>query len=165
MGKLERFFGNMVVRRRWLIIAAAIVMLVAAGSGLSRLTLSNDLRVFFSEKNPQLQALEALEDTYTKNQNVLFTVAPRDGNVFTHETLTAIRELTESSWKIPYSTRVDSIANFQHTWSEGDDLIVEDLVPSAVSLSDEELFRIREIALAEPLLVNRLISSSGHGNH
>jgi len=162
MGKLERFFGNMVVRWRWLIIAAAILMLVAAGSGVSRLTLSNDLRVFFSEKNPQLQALEALEDTYTKNQNVLFTVAPRDGNVFTRETLIAIRELTESSWKIPYSTRVDSIANFQHTWSEGDDLIVEDLVPDPVSLSDGDLSRIQEIALTEPLLVNRLISSSGH---
>ena len=162
MGKLERFFGNMVVRQRWLIIAAAILMLFAAGSGVSRLKLSNDLRVFFSEKNPQLQALEALEDTYTKNQNVLFTVAPRDGNVFTRKALTAIRELTESSWKIPYSTRVDSIANFQHTWSEGDDLIVEDLVPDPVSLTDGDLSRIMDIALTEPLLVNRLISSSGH---
>ena len=157
MGKLERFFGNMVVRQRWLIIAAAILMLFAAGSGVSRLKLSNDLRVFFSEKNPQLQALEALEDTYTKNQNVLFTVAPRDGNVFTREALTAIRELTESSWKIPYSTRVDSIANFQHTWSEGDDLIVEDLVPDPVSLTDGDLSRIMDIALTEPLLVNRVM--------
>ena len=39
------------------------------------LTFNNDLRAFFSEENPQLQALEALENTYNKIDNVYFTVA------------------------------------------------------------------------------------------
>jgi predicted RND superfamily exporter protein len=162
MGKLERFFGNMVVRRRWMILAVTVLVLVAAGSGSGRLTFSNDMRVFFSEDNPQLKALEALENTYTKNDSVLFVVAPESGDVFSRRTLAAVEELTKRSWKIPYSSRVNSITNFQHSWSEGDDLIVEDLVPDAASLSDRDLSRIREIALAEPLLVDRLVSSSGH---
>jgi predicted RND superfamily exporter protein len=162
MGKLEKFFGKQVVKLRWLIIVASILVLAVAGSGARHLTVSNDMRIFFSDENPQLQALETLENTYTKNDTVLFVVAPKNGDVFTRETLAAVQELTESSWKIPYSGRVDSISNFQHTWSEEDDLIVEDLVPDAASLSDEDLTRIREIALTEPLLVDRLISSSGH---
>jgi predicted RND superfamily exporter protein len=152
----------MVVRQRWWIIATTLLIFVAAASGVTHLTVSNDMRVFFSEKNPQLQALDALENTYTKNESVFFVLAPKDGNVFTRTTLAAVDELTESSWKIPYSSRVDSIANFQHTWAQEDDLIVEDLVEDADSMSEADLDRVRETALTEPLLVNRLISPSGH---
>ena len=78
------------------------------------LTLNPDNRVFFSEDNPQLMALEALENTYTKSNTVLFVLAPKDGDVFTRDTLSAIEELTEASWLMPFSSRVNSITNFQH---------------------------------------------------
>jgi predicted RND superfamily exporter protein len=158
----EKFIGQMVVRQRWWIIAATFLALLAAASGTRFLTFSNDLRVFFSEKNPQRKALEALENTYTKNETVFFAIAPKNGTVFTRETLAAVEELTEASWKIPYSSRVDSITNFQHTRAKGDDLIVEDLVQNPESLSDADLERIKKIALSEPLLVNRQVSPSGH---
>ena len=83
-------------------------------------------RVFFSEENPQLQALEALENTY-RAYNVLFALAPKGGKVFSRETLRMIEELTEAAWQIPYSSRVDSLSNFQYTWAEEDDLIVEEI--------------------------------------
>ena len=60
-----------------------------------------------------------------------FVLAPADGMVFTPETLSAVEWLTEQAWQIPYSIRVDSVTNFQHTYAEGDDLIVEDLVMDA----------------------------------
>ncbi|MEW8146957.1 MAG: MMPL family transporter, partial [Candidatus Thiodiazotropha endolucinida] len=85
-----------------------------------------------------------------------------DGKVFTRETLSAVAELTKESWQIPYSLRVDSITNFQHTHAEGDDLIVEDLVLDPQSLSDEDLVEKQRIATSDPLLVNRLISPSAH---
>jgi predicted RND superfamily exporter protein len=162
MGKFERIFGNFVVKKRWWIIVTTVVVVLAAASGARFLTFSNDTRVFFSEENPQLHALEALENTYNRIDNVLFVIAPKDGNIFTRKTLAAVEELTEASWKIPYSSRVDSISNFQHTRAEEDDLIVEDLVQNAGSLSNEDLEIIKHIALSEPLLVNRTISSSGH---
>lgn len=162
MGKLERFLGKQVVRYRWVIIALAILLLATTGSGIRNLSFSNDLRVFFSDRNPQLRALEELENTYNRIENIFFVVAPEDGNVFTPRTLEVVRELTESSWKIPYASRVDSVVNFQHTYSEEDDLIVGDLVPEGEALTDGDLARIRETTLAEPSLVNRLISDSGH---
>ena len=42
--------------------------------------------------------------------------------------LSAAVWLTEAGWQAPYSRRVDSLANFQHTTAEGDDLYVRDLV-------------------------------------
>jgi predicted RND superfamily exporter protein len=162
MSWFEAAFGRWVVRYRWWLIPVTIGVVMGAASGARFLSFNNDTRVFFSEENPQLQALEALENTYTKNQNVFFALAPRDGDVFTRETLAAVEELTNAAWQTPYSNRVHSITNFQHTRAEDNDLIVEDLVEDARSLSDADLARVRRIALAEPTLVNSLISPSGH---
>jgi predicted RND superfamily exporter protein len=158
----EAAFGKWVVNHRWWIIIATILVVVTASSGMRFLTVNNDTRVFFSEDNPQLQALEALENTFSKDNNVLFAIAPKDGNVFTGKTLAVVEELTEASWQMPYSRRVDSVTNFQHTRAEEDDLIVEDLVEDAEGLSDEDIARIKRIALSEPLLVDNLLSGSGH---
>jgi predicted RND superfamily exporter protein len=157
----EAFF-HFVLNNRLLVIFLAIVLSLLMGSGVRQLQFNNDYRMFFSEENPQLKAFEQLQNTYTKNDNVLFVIAPKDGKVFSRETLSAIAELTKEAWQIPYSLRVDSITNFQHTHAEGDDLIVEDLVLDPQSLSDEELEEKRRIATSDPLLVNRLISPSAH---
>jgi len=158
----EKILGEWIIDHRWWIIFLTLFSVIAAASGARFLTISNDTRVFFSEENPQLQALELMENTYNRIDNVLFAIAPKDGNVFARETLTAIEELTLASWQIPYSNRVDSLSNFQHTSSQEDTLFVVDLVRGATQLSDVELERIKTIALADPRLVNLLVSASGH---
>ncbi len=152
----ENNFG--VIRFRWWIIFATLVLVFAAASGARFLGFSTDYRVFFSEDNPQLVAFETLQNTYTKNDNVMFAVEPKDGKVFTPQTLAIVEEITQASWKIPYSLRVDSITNFQYTWSEADDLVVQDLIENAESFTDEQLKKVQAVALAEPLLRNRLIT-------
>jgi predicted RND superfamily exporter protein len=161
MNNFEIAFSNWVIRYRWWLTAATLFAVLLTASGMRFLTFDNDFRVFFSEKNPQLQALETLEKTYSKIDNVYIVVAPQDKNVFTRENLTVIEKLTEACWQIPYSSRVASITNFQHTYSEEDDLIVEDLVLDALSMSDAEISRAREVALSEPRLVNNTVSSNG----
>ncbi len=161
MNNFEKWFSQWVVRNRWLMIITMLIILSIAAVGVQYLVFTNDSRIFFSKENPQLKALEALENTFTKDDSVIFALAPKDGNVFTRQTLIAVEELTTAGWQVPYSSRVDSITNFQHTRSEADDLIVEDLVQDAASLSDADLERIKKIAMAEPLLLNRLVASSG----
>ena len=72
---------------------------MVTGSGLQFLTFNSDLRVFFSKENPQLQALEDLENTYTKSDNIVFVLEPKEGNVFTRETLGAVEKLTDRAWQ------------------------------------------------------------------
>ena len=162
MTALGAHIGQWTVRHRWTVILAMLLLVIAAGSGIRLLTFNNDLRVFFSDENPQLQALEDLEATYNKIDNVLFVIAPRNGKVFTRGTLAAIETLTGAAWQTPYSVRVDSVTNFQHSRAVGDELIVADLVEHAGRLTDADLARIRAIALAEPSLANRLVSAEGH---
>ncbi|HIC73100.1 MAG TPA: hypothetical protein EYO88_13535, partial [Alphaproteobacteria bacterium] len=112
--------------------------------------------------NPHLVALEQLENTYVKAENLLFILAPQDGEVFTRRTLEAVEWLTEKCWQTPYSTRVDSISNFQHTRADGDDLVVRDLIQNAAQFSDEDVSMVRAIALDRPALAGRLLSHKGH---
>ncbi len=157
MQRIENWIGEMVVRYRWFLIFAFLCFAVVSASGMRFLVFSNDSRMFFSKENPQLQALEALERTYTKVENVLFIIAPKSGNIFERKTLAAIEFLTQEAWKLPFSSRIDSLSNYQHTKASEDDLVVADLISNAESLSDEEIAEKKAIALDQPLLVNSLI--------
>lgn len=162
MNRLESTFPKWVLEHRCLVIILSIVLTALAATGGRLIEFTTNYRIFFSEDNPQLIAFETLEKTYIQNDNVLIVLAPDTGNVFSRDVLSVVAEVTEKAWQIPYSNRVDSITNFQYTEAEADDLIVRDLVMNPGGLSDEELSAIRRIAIAEPLLVNRLISHSGH---
>ncbi|MCI5165717.1 MAG: RND family transporter [Candidatus Electrothrix sp. GM3_4] len=162
MKAFEARLGRFVIKYRISLILLSLLLVAGTGYGTRSLTFSSNSRMFFSEDNPELQAFNALEQTYTKFENVFFTIAPKSKNVFTRDVLGAVEDLTEKSWKLPYSSRVDSITNYQHTKVEGDDLIVEDLVENVEQLSDEQIEEVRNIALNEPLLQGRLISPAGH---
>lgn len=159
---MERILSAWVVRHRWWFLALAPLMVLVLASDLGNAKFKSDYRVFFSEDNPQLRAFDKLEETYTRDDNVIFLLIPRDGRIFSRETLMAMEQLTKMAWQLPYSLRVDSLTNFQYTEARGDDLIVRDLVENAGSLNRAEIERVRDIALAEPLLVERLVPLSAN---
>jgi predicted RND superfamily exporter protein len=156
--KLYGFIG----KHPFWIILVCITLAAIAGMGAGKLEFKNDYRVFFSEENPQLTAFESMQKVYSKSDNVSFIVAPKDGYVFTAEHLSALKVLTKASWQVPYSTRVDSITNFQYSYAEEDDMIVEDLVMSTKNLTPEKLDKIKKVAISEPLLVDKIISKTAH---
>lgn len=158
---IDRFavsLARSVIRWRWLVLLLAIVLAAVAGRGGANLEFASNYRAFFSKANPELQAFEELQSTYTKNDNFLFVLKPSDGVVFNESVLSAVKTLTEEAWQIPYSIRVDSITNFQATYGEEDDLIVEDLVANPQGLSVQSLDKKKQVALNEPLLRNQLIT-------
>ena len=157
----EKLYGFIGKHPFWVILVC-ITFTVMTGMGAGKLEFKNDYRVFFSEENPQLTAFESMQKVYSKSDNVAFIVAPKDGQVFTEKHLIALKSLTKASWQVPYSTRVDSVTNFQYTYAEEDDMIVEDLFMSARNLTTEKLDKIKQIAISEPLLVNKIISDTGH---
>jgi len=161
---IDRFSVKMtkgVIRYRWLILLAAILITFGIGSGMSKLEFANNYRTFFSDENPELAAFENLQATYTKNDNILFVLEPSEDTAFTNNTLAAVEALTAEAWKIPHAIRVDSVSNFQYTKAIEDDLIVEDLVIDAKDLTPAELLSRKNISIAEPLLVNQLVTPKG----
>ncbi|MBD3668105.1 MAG: MMPL family transporter [Kangiella sp.] len=174
-------FGRFVISHPWLVILASILLVVATTYGARFLEIKTDYRVFFAEDNPQLIAFENIQNTYDKADNAMFVITPKEGSVFDRETLKSIHWLTEQAWQIPYTTRVDSITNYQHTWVTPEDedyMLVGALlcIPDKSSnfdsecehesvteqmvddLSDDEIKRLQDIVLHEPQLVNRVIN-------
>lgn len=155
-------YAQGVTKFGWLITILTLVLVLLAGVGGKNLFFNNDYRIFFSPDDKRLQAFENLQNTYTKNDNVLMLLAPKDGVVFKADTLAAIEDLTERAWKTPYSMRVDSLSNYQLSESIEDDMSVGDLYEDGKSLGAEDIQRIKTIALSEPLLVHRIISETAH---
>ena len=166
--KLSKFdtkvvnYTKWVIKWRWLIVLGTLLVAGFAASGVRFLEFDTNYRVFFGDDNPQLADFEQLQNVYTKNDNIIVILEPDDGKVFTGKTLDAVEWLTAEAWKVPYAIRVDAISNFQHIRAEGDELIVEDLVLDALNMTQEELDYAREVAIDDPLLVNRLISDKAH---
>ena len=140
------------------IILICLIAIAGLASGGQYLYFRGDYKTFFREDNPQRAAFEEMQDIFNKTESVNLLVVPESGNVFNADTLNLIQALTERAWQTPYSIRVNSVANFQHTYSEGDDLIVDKLYPDWQSLSEELIKNIEAVALTEPDVVNRLVS-------
>ena len=153
-------WAEFVIRFKWPVLIASLFLALGLGSQ-GKMQFDGDYHVFFSKSNPELEAFDALQEKYTKDDNILIVLAPKNKNVFTRENLVAIEELTTEAWNTPYSSRVDAITNYQHTRAVGDDLYVDDLSYESANKSEAEIHAIQEIALKEPLLLNRLINEDG----
>ena len=153
-------FARRVIRWRWPILLLSLLVSAGIGSGARGLFFDTSYSAFFGSENPQLSAYEELQNVYTKNDNVLFVVEPANGEAFSEESLLAVEELTEAGWQLPFAIRVDAVTNFQHTTAELDDLLVRDLVEDVASRSEAELLAARDVAVAEPFLVRRLVNDS-----
>ena len=152
----------LIMGRRWLTILLSLLVVVILASGARHIVnVAVDVRNHFSEDDQYIVALEGLEATYALSDAALVAVAPQNGTIFTRETLVAIEELTEQLWQTPYVTHVDSIANYTHSEGFEDELVVESLIDDAISLNDDELERIRRIALGTEEIAGRFVSRDG----
>jgi len=150
------------VYRPFVTLIISLIVIIAASWGSGNLTFKGDSRVFFESDNPELISFDRMEAVYSQSDNVSFFVVPKNGDIFTKENLSLIHELTQRAWQMPYTSRVDSITNYQHSYAIGDELIVEDLVFDPADLNTLRMEQLRTITTNEPLLVKRLISEEGH---
>ena len=147
------------VRWRWLFALLSLGLVFTLASGARFLSFATDYEIWFSNDNPQYLDFSSIQKTFVKSDNVVILITPKDGKVFNQKTLDSVEWLTNAAWQIPFSTRVDSLSNFQYTYAVEDDLIVEDLIKNAKDLTPQQLIKIKNIALTEPLLLNSAISS------
>jgi predicted RND superfamily exporter protein len=149
------------VNRPKTVLIIGFLLIIATALGAKNLYFRGDYKVFFEDSNPQRMAFEEMQRTFSKNDGASIVIAPKSGTVFNLKTLSLIHEMSDDAQQTPLSIRIDSLTNFQHTWAEDDDMIVEDLVYDLAELDQERLDYIRNVALNEPNLINRLISAKG----
>ena len=141
------------------LVSLVLVLLLTfiAMIGAQNLYFRGDYKVFFEPDNPQRLAFEEMQNIFNKSENVSFMVVPDDANVMKPTTLQLVVELTEKAWQLPLSTRVESISNYQHTYDEDGDLVVEDLIAKDSAILDNIPF-IQQALINTPEVYGRLLS-------
>lgn len=152
------YIAKWITHHPWLSILVATFLLALSLGGVSGYQYSVDHRAFFSSDNPQLQAYELLQNDYSRTDTILIVLAPSSGEVFDTQFLRTLHKLTEDAWQVPYTQRVESLTNFQHTRVDGDFIETDNLVDASQALTDQDLAALRQIATSEPFLVNALVN-------
>ena len=158
---MELRFIKFLLKYRYLLALFSLVATLVLAYGAKNLYLETDYKIYFQDDEPQLVAHESMEEAYTKTDNLAFMLRAEDGEVFNERMLRLIYDLSEIGWQTPYAIRVDSLTNFQHTYADGDDLLVEDLVLDPDDLSLLKIRSVQEIAMNEKAIVKRLVSADG----
>ncbi len=155
---LSARIADFIVSTRWFWVVAALAMVAVSAAKLDQVVpIDPDARIFFAPENPDRQRLDQFEEMFSKDDNLMILVEPAGGEVFTPETLKYIGEFTEEAWLLPFVRRVNSLTNFQHTYAEGDEMIVRDLVADPSVISQEEADAVKAIALDRIELLNSMI--------
>lgn len=156
---MANWIADHIYRVRWGLLPFLLIVAYILSIGRAQLGFESDYRAYLSPQNPQLQALESMQGTYDKSDNLMIVLSPKSGDIFNTEGFSAVLDTTTRAWQTPYSIRVESIANFQNLRSDIDSITVEDLI--AKNTSDWDVEYVQDIALKEPQLVGRLISTDG----
>ncbi|MBV1911698.1 MAG: MMPL family transporter [Kangiellaceae bacterium] len=151
-------FANWVVSRPWKTILACLVFVVSMGYFMKDVAPSISYKDLLGADYPHLKTYERIHSEFTSDENLLVLIEAKKGTVLSAEIIAGVRQLTTDLWQTPYSVRVDSLTNFQHTSANNDELIVDSLVPDDAVLTDEYLQKVKSISLAEPQLLNRAIN-------
>ncbi|MBN85171.1 MAG: hypothetical protein CMD56_05540, partial [Gammaproteobacteria bacterium] len=152
------WIAETIIRHRLWCIAFSLIVLLGLGLGLPNLRFSPDMEQFFPENDPTTETHFEIEETYSTMDNLVIAIGVEDGTVFTPRTLNLIEELTEKSWRVPYSLRIDSITNYSYVSAINDDLFVEPFIENAISY-DREIIDQKETAIeSEELAYGAVIS-------
>lgn len=150
--------ADFIVRTRWFWVVFAVLLAGVSVMRMDRIVpIDPDARIFFDPANPDRQRLDRFEAMFSKDDNLVILVEPSDGDVFTPETLSYIGEMTEEAWLLPFVRRVNSITNFQHTYAEGDEMIVRDLIVDPANVTQAQADEAKEIAQSRIELRNSMI--------
>lgn len=158
---MPRFLA-FVFRNQMFLLVALGTLAVASCAGLFGLTVTSDTRVFFAPDNPHLQQLDNFDRTYTQNNNILLIATAKKGTMLEPDNLAALLDLTERSWLLPHSSRVDGFTNFTDIETEDDDIAIGDLVAHGAPWDESELDHYSAVATTDPQVANRFISRDLH---
>ena len=157
--KVERF-TKAIISNKIKTLFVALIFILLATSGLRFLETPSGYRSFVENDQPNYQDILNIEEKYGNIDVLTFVIKPNEGDIFQKDALEVINQLTELSWKSPYSSRVSSLTNYQYTTVEGDDININDFINDIDSLNDNDLQDLKKLALQEKNIVNFILSKS-----
>lgn len=161
-GRAKSFFESLitkVIRFRIPVLLAVVVSAGLLGWHLQYLKFDTSNEGFLHESDPALQTYNEFREEFGRDDFLVLAVYSE--HLFSHDALTKLKALHDDLYEsVPYLEDITSLINVRNTRGEGDTLIVEDLLPD-IPQSREELRRLEELVLNNPLYLNNLIGEKG----
>ena len=154
----KKDFSKLLIKYRYLSIGLISLLVCLLATGLAKLTFNPDLETYFPEGHPAVLRYNEIDDMFVPTDNLIIAVHSKEETLFNKESLKVIEELTQKSWTIPYSVRVDSLTNYSYVQSINDDLIVEPFIEDAEEKSFDFLEKRKTIVSGEEIIYKSLIS-------
>jgi hypothetical protein len=147
----------LVLRNRWAAIALVLVAAGAAISQIPHLRTSTAVEAFLHDDDPALLLYDSFRHQFGRDQVIVLAVESPD--LFSPDFVDRLRAVHRAlEAEVPHLEEVTSLINARVTRSDGDELIVEDLL----AIPPEGLAswaKLRQRVFANPLYIDTLISS------
>ncbi len=146
-----------IIRTRWHIIIATTLVTAVLAAGISKLQLESSNDSLLLENDPLRLAKHAFEEIFGNDEFVVVLLETHD--VFSHAALEANRSLGHAMLsEIPLADDVFSLTDMEFTQGTESGIEIDDLVPDPIPQAPHILDEIRQSALSNPNLVDRLFS-------
>ena len=150
--------SKFIIHNRIVFIFSCLVLVLILGRGITSVVFDPDMERFFPKGHPATSLSYEIDETFIRTDNLVIAINAKNNSIFTKKTLSLIESLTEKSWTVPYSIRVDSLTNYSYVRSVDDDLLVEPFIENAVSLEDSFIKQRAKIVEEEEIIFGSLIS-------
>ena len=158
MQDIEKLLSQAPLKRPLTYLLTCLAIMAVCIAGLKHISFDADPSIYFSDDHEHYNAFKKIESVYGHGDSLVFVIKATEGSLYTRENLAIIEDITKKSWTLPYATRVDSLANYNYSYSEDDDLIVEPLIEDAMHMSDAQIAFVEHVAMTDPDVKGRLAS-------
>ncbi|OUS32545.1 hypothetical protein A9Q99_00280 [Gammaproteobacteria bacterium 45_16_T64] len=156
---ISKHVAQWVMNHRITSIVSVLIATIILGVGAIDAKFSANQRDSFRADDTNLLNLIEIEEEFTSEKNIFILLEPENKDIFSENSLNAIKDVTDLGWKVPYSQRVESVTNHIYTQVDGDDLLVEYLIDG--ELSDNEITKRKNYALEKVGVRDYLVTREG----
>ena len=138
-------------------LLASFVLIALLVPGVLKLQSNFSYRIWYQESDPLLLQFDEFQQRFGNDDNIVILIHHEDG-IFTKESVELIQQVTDAIWLAPEIIRVDSLSNYNWTYAQDDDIIIEPFLPDDIELTKSFLSKRQTQAVNHEILPGYLVS-------
>lgn len=159
-------FARFVIGRRWLVIAANLVMFAFFAWKAMDIGFVMTPEIWFRPTDPARVTYDRLHEYFGDDEFVLAVIEDKERGIFHNKALATIERLTREIEDAPYVNKIQSITEFEWMHGEDDSLEIDGLLRDEIDdngfpLSEDAIEHAREVILNDDLAVSLLVNEEG----
>lgn len=109
-------------------LVISFILLIMFTPYAGDIVLDFSARTWFRSHDPNITLLDSFEKKFGNDESIILVINSKE-SFFSKEKLLLLNEITESMWQVPDVIRVESLTNYNLSFSEEDDISTEEFLP------------------------------------